>query len=141
MHKNRHLYRIGIIVFLFSSCCYSVDKEMPDFDPVPTLNCIIADGKPIEAHISQASLLNTMQIQGFKNATVALFEDNIFIGHMQGSHYGWFGSQHLAFITPITEKTRCTIIITPPLQVKSLIPKAAAPNTNPLHCTSFHFSR
>lgn len=96
MHKLNFFIALGLLVILLPSCRDLVDKEAPDFDPLPAINSIIAHGQPIEAHISLASPLDTMQMRGIENASVSLFEDDVFIGLMQHAQNGWFTTPHIA---------------------------------------------
>lgn len=96
MHKLNFFIALGLLVLLLPSCRDLVDKEAPDFDPLPAINSIIVQGQPIEAHISLASPLDTMQMRGIENASVALFEDDVFIGLMQHAQNGWFTTPHIA---------------------------------------------
>lgn len=96
MFNFRHFFFFISSILLFNSCRDLVDTDVADFGQVPVLNSIIIDGAPIEAHVSIASSLDTMQLEGIGNATVDLFEDNVFVGTMQYSGDGWFSSNHLA---------------------------------------------
>lgn len=96
MFNFRHFFFFISSILLFNSCRDLVDTDIADFGQVPVLNSIIIDGAPIEAHVSIASSLDTMQLEGIGNATVDLFEDNVFVGTMQYSGDGWFSSNHLA---------------------------------------------
>lgn len=81
---------------MFSSCRDLVDADVPDFPPVPVLNAILVDGKPIEAHVSIASKLDTIELPGISNAVLELYKDNEFVEIMSHSENGWFVSGHYA---------------------------------------------
>ncbi len=96
MFNFKHFFFFIASILLFTSCRDLVDTDIADFGPVPVLNSIIIDGAPIEAHVSIASSLDTMELEGIGNATVELYEDSVFLGAMQYSGDGWFSSNHLA---------------------------------------------
>ncbi|NLF43995.1 MAG: DUF4249 domain-containing protein [Bacteroidales bacterium] len=96
MNHFKHFFFFIASILLFNSCRDLVDTDIADFGQVPVLNSIIIDGAPIEAHVSIASSLDTMQLEGIGNATVELYEDSVFVEPMQYSGDGWFSSNHLA---------------------------------------------
>ena len=92
----KKIFFMTAMVVMFTSCRDLVDADVPDFPPVPVLNALLVKGQPIEAHVSIASRLDTMQLQGISNAVLELYKDNEFLEMMHHSEDGWFVSNHNA---------------------------------------------
>ncbi len=83
-----------LLVFVFFTACREfVTDQFPDFDRRPTVNSILVAGKNVQLHLSFAAKLDSNQLETIDNATVALFENNIFKENLAAEGNGIYTSQ------------------------------------------------
>lgn len=81
-----------ILVFLLFSCRDLVETKPVSVEPLPVLNSLIKAGKPISAHVSLTSGMDTLQLSGLNKAIVELFVEDEFAELLIPGEGGWFVS-------------------------------------------------
>jgi hypothetical protein len=89
-------YFTFIFIFLLFSCRDLVENTPASIEPRPVLNSLIKAGKPISAHVSLTSGMDTLQLSGLNNAIVELFVDDEFAELLIPGEGGWFVSSVIA---------------------------------------------
>lgn len=81
---KRRLLVLLLVLAAFASCRKQVaDFEYPDFEATPTLNAILAEGKPVWAQVSLTQRLDSIHPAICSDAEVLLFVDGQFAERLQ----------------------------------------------------------
>lgn len=63
---------IALLVWLIAGCTKLISDEFPDFETVPTANCILIADEPITFHVSLAEKIDSTSLTLVENAVLTL---------------------------------------------------------------------
>ncbi len=132
MNGNLHYISIFAAVFILwgTSCAKLISDEFPDFKPIPTLNTILVEGKPILVHISLAEKIDTTDLDCINEAIVEVSSGSGEVEILEAIGQGFFRS---AMVAQQRESYTCTALLD---GYPELIASDTVPGIPRMHITS-----
>lgn len=72
---NKRIIIIIIGLLMASSCAKLISDEFPDFDPLPSMNCILVGGQNAQVHLSFTEKIDTTYLTLLNNAAIEITDE------------------------------------------------------------------